>query len=403
MAKGITIAGRKVKIRFFFFVGITLALILFIVKLAFKQPSYELIQYGEITSWGEHTGLVIRQEMTYATPEYGKVEFFVSKGQNVEKDSLLAVIYKEDFNQKLIDDLYKVRQKISDYQNKNLVQEIVDKDYDNIQENINQIISTMQYSIYDGEIHDMPQYERQLRGLLKKRKEILSNGELSNSYLETLYEQEKDIEDKLDEWKVEITAPESGIISFELDGLEEILTPNEIDYLNLDQYTAFAEHKSVDSDDEGSVLNTPLFKIVEPDKWYIASIIPDGDIFYEEGDVVSLKLLGLSEDIIDATVYKIDFSEDSNSSLVILEMTEGIESVLEFRDVHIEIGTTTYGFMVARDAIINNNGETGVKIKHNGDIEYVKIKVKAMNDKWAIIEKENEADILELNDSIIVK
>ena len=400
MAKGIIIAGRRVRLRFFFFIAITLTFILFVSKLSLKQPLYDIIQYGEITSWNECAGLVIRQEKTYTAPDYGKVDFFVSKGQIVEKDALLAVLYRDNFDQGLIDDLYETKQKISDYQNKNLVQEIMDSDFEKIHDNISQIMRTMQYSVHDGVVQGMAEYENQLRGLLSRRKEMLDKEDFTNSYLEQLYEQEKDIEDKLDEWKVEIAAPETGMISFELDGLEDLLTLNEIDYLNAEQYLSFKEHETVDSNNENSVLDAPLFKIVSPDRWYIASLIPHRNIFYEQGDSVSVKLLGLSEDIIESRIYKVDSLKDS--TLVILEMTEGIESVLEARNIHIEIGTVTHGLMVPKSAIINRKDEAGVKVVHNGDIEYVKVKVRAMDDKWAVVEKENDADILELNDSILV-
>ena len=379
-----------------------LALFYYVVTLVINPPLYDTVKYGEITTWDHGQGLVIRQERAYPTSEYyGKVDFFVSKGQEVKEDELLAIVYKEGYDSKLIVELYNIKQKIWDYQNKNLVQEIMDNDFEKIENNINTILYTIQYSIQKDEIHSMGIYENQLRGLLDRKKEILDKKDSTSKYLEQLYSQEKEIENKLEEWKIEIKAPESGFISFELDGLENIISPKDIDYLTVEQFLSLRDHKPLVSDTENHLLEIPLFKIVSSNKWYIVSLIPHKNIFYEQGDTLSLKLLGLSEEIINAQVYKVDYIDDS--TLVVLEMVDSIESVLEVRNIHIEIGIKAEGLMIPRKAIIYKNNKTGVKIDHNGDIKYIEVKVKALDDDWAIIEKAKDNDIIEVNDIVIIE
>ena len=259
----------------------------------------------------------------------------------------------------------------------------------------------MQYSIHAYAAQDMENYENQLRLLLHRKKEIFHRMDSTSNYLEQLYQEEDEIESKLDEWKVEIVAPKSGIISFEIDGLEKILTPNDIDYLTRDQYLSFSEHEAPVSHDENSEIGLPLYKLVESGKWYLVSLIPHKKVYYEQGDRLNLKLLGLSENPISSTVYRVDFSEDS--TLVILEITDGIETVIESRKIYVEIETRAQGLMVPRGAIINQKDSIGVKVIANGDIQFVRVKVKAMDDDWAIIDKINDMDNLEVNDRILIQ
>ena len=401
MARRITIAGRRIRFRFFVFLAIFFAFAFFGIKLAFKPPLYDIIQYGELNAWNEYPGIVIRDEEVYTAPDYGKVDFFVSKGQMVDKDTLLAVLYKDNYNQELVEQLYKTKQRIWDYQNRNMVQEMMDSDYETIQENIVEVMRNMQYSIHAYAAQDMENYENQLRLLLHRKKEIFHRMDSTSNYLEQLYQEEDEIESKLDEWKVEIVAPKSGIISFEIDGLEKILTPNDIDYLTRDQYLSFSEHEAPVSHDENSEIGLPLYKLVESDKWYLVSLIPHKKVYYEQGDRLNLKLLGLSENPISSTVYRVDFSEDS--TLVILEITDGIETVIESRKIYVEIETRAQGLMVPRGAIINQKDSIGVKVIANGDIQFVRVKVKAMDDDWAIIDKINDMDNLEVNDRILIQ
>ena len=401
MARRITIAGRRIRFRFFVFLAIFFAFAFFGIKLAFKPPLYDIIQYGELNAWNEYPGIVIRDEEVYTAPDYGKVDFFVSKGQMVDKDTLLAVLYKDNYNQELVEQLYKTKQRIWDYQNRNMVQEMMDSDYETIQENIVEVMRNMQYSIHAYAAQDMENYENQLRLLLHRKKEIFHRMDSTSNYLEQLYQEEGEIESKLDEWKVEIVAPKSGIISFEIDGLEKILTPNDIDYLTRDQYLSFSEHEAPVSHDENSEIGLPLYRLVESDKWYLVSLIPHKKVYYEQGDRLNLKLLGLSENPISSTVYRVDFSEDS--TLVILEITDGIETVIESRKIYVEIETRAQGLMVPRGAIINQKDSIGVKVIANGDIQFVRVKVKAMDDDWAIIDKINDMDNLEVNDRILIQ
>lgn len=401
MANGLVIAGRRVKLRFFLFLAIAMSIILYICRPLFQQPSFYTIQYGEITSWNECNGIVIRQEKAYDTSDYGKVDFYVASGDLVEKDSLLAILYKDSYDRGLVDDLYKIKSKISDYQNKNLVQDIIDADFEKIQDNIIETMYTIQENISNGVAKNMPKLENQLRGLLSRRKEILDKEDYTNSYLEQLYEQEKDIEAKLAEWKVEIHAPESGIISFKPDGLEELLTPFKIEFLNSEQFQSLKDHEGLKSNHEGnSAMDIPLFKIVVPDSWYIAALIPNSEVYYKKGDYVRVNLLGISESIVEAEVHRVDTAKDS--IFIILEMNQALEDVLETRNIRIEIGTTTYGLVVPRNAIIDRKGEIGVKVDNSGDVEFKRIRILAMDDKWVVIESLDKDGNIKLNDRVIV-
>ena len=51
MARGIVIGGRRVKLRFFVFLVITLIAVYFIIKITSKPPLYDVAQYGEIMIW----------------------------------------------------------------------------------------------------------------------------------------------------------------------------------------------------------------------------------------------------------------------------------------------------------------------------------------------------------------
>ncbi|HZJ56894.1 MAG TPA: HlyD family efflux transporter periplasmic adaptor subunit [Clostridia bacterium] len=400
MTRGIIIGNRRMKLRFLVFLIITLLGLSYLISLTLKRPLYDVIQYGEITTWDKCQGIIVRDEKPYFAPAYGKVDFCISDGEMVEENDPIAILFKDNYNKMIMEDLYKIRQKISDYQNKNLIQDLIDTDYDRVQEDIEEILHAIQYGSVSGAISEMGRHEYQLKGLLSERKAILDKRELSNNYLDHLLTQENDMKEILDEWRVDIISPETGFISFKLDGLETQLTPGTVDLLTLEGYMSFLEHQVPDYNNNEIIAGVPLFKVVIPDKWYIISLIPNKNVLYERNDSVKITLPGSADHELMGKVYKTEYLADS--VLIALEMTDDVVDILGARNVHLEIGTQIKGLMIPNKAIVKKRDKTGINVLRDGKIQYLEIQVQATDGERSIISRMNETDILDLNDKILV-
>src|SRR5690606_4160730 len=101
-----------------------------------------------------------------------------------------AVLYKKDYDEDLIDDLYKIKQKIANYQKKNIVQDILDSDYDKLETDINEAVKNIQLLVCDNSLESLEYQEKQLRNLLIRRQEFLNKKITPDQYLQKLYEEE---------------------------------------------------------------------------------------------------------------------------------------------------------------------------------------------------------------------
>lgn len=398
MGQGIRIKGRRIRFRFFIFLIIIIISPILISKLGKNQPTYASVEYGEMTIWEECKALIIREEKVYSASSYEKVDYFVAQGDEVDKDTLVAMLYKRSYRKELVDNLYQVKHKISDYQQKNIIQDVLDKDYDRIESNINDSVRLIQSNIQLGMVNDMERKEKELRSLLLRRQELLDKKVSPDNYLKQLYAEEERLSKDLEEWKVEIIAPEAGIVSFHLDGLENMLNPGIIDYLTID---GMWEYESSLGNKQSYPGEYPFLKIVNPERWYLACEILHNRVFYQKGDLINVKFLSYGETYLEGTVYKI--SRGTDSTMVILELTEGIDAALEGRNISIEIGNTTEGLMVPTQAIITNRDGTGVKVISQGETSFVPIKIKVTDGNQAIIEKQGDAGNISLHDRVIVK
>ena len=81
------------------------------------------------------------------------------------------------------------------------------------------------------DIHTIQEYEKQIEEIASKKAKIAGETSPSGSYIKDLNNQKEEYEKKLTEGSEYITAPVSGVVSYRVDGLENVLTPE--DFSNL--------------------------------------------------------------------------------------------------------------------------------------------------------------------------
>ena len=111
--------------------------------------------------------------------------------------------------------------------------------------------------------------------------------------------------------------------------------------------------------------------------------------------------MGSSQKVLEGSVYKID--RKSDSALVVLEFSEGIESVIHIRDLPVEIEKTIEGLVVPASSIIKDNGKTGIELVYKGEIKYIEVRIKAMDEEKAVIEKVGDVEGLNLHDKVVIQ
>jgi len=363
--------------------------------------AYALVDYGEVHVQNVGDGLVIRNEEVYTVEDYGQVDFHAPEGERVEKNDLLATLFKTDYDEQLMNDLYQVQQKISKYQQENILNDVIDRDLERIQSQIEELISDIQSEILKGSMDNIDKKENQLRLLLQQRQSILDNRAVPDEYLQSLYTEEAEIKKQIEKWKVPIIAPSPGIVSFHVDGLENILDLDAVDVLTIEQFDDLLNTDRQTEPQQGTVSTRPLFRIVDPLKWYIACEFSDGPVYFETGHEVSVEILGHQFGELEGRVYNRINGEDS--TLIIVEMRSDVDPFINLRNVRIRISRTIDGIRIPKEAIIQSRGKTGVRTVYQGDSVFVQVKIKAMDEKYAIVQKIGDVEGLNIGDQVLIQ
>ena len=182
----------------------------------------------------------------------------------------------------------------------------------------------------------------------------------------------------------------SGIVSYSVDGYEEILKTDNLDIITkelLEDINMKTGQLIVSSDKAAKVINN--FKA------YIAVIMKSKMAMEaEEGNNVKLQFSNSSE--ISAKIAKIkDIGE--NERILIFEIENGVESIINYRKISLEvIWWSSNGLKVPNSAIITEGDFNYVIRNISGYTDKIMVKVLKQNEKYSIIDNYETSELREL-------
>ncbi len=179
------------------------------------------------------------------------------------------------------------------------------------------------------------------------------------------------------------TALENGVVSYYVDGLEEIFSPDNMASLKKDRVEELEiEGNNIKRD--SAVAGEPLYKVVDSSVWYAALWPePENVIKYKKGETVYLNLpLGQ----VRGTTY--DIIDSEGSMLVLLRFDRYYEDLPKLRKMDVEIITSDYeGLIIANKSITTLEGKPGVYVKDiSGEFVFTPVSVITSDGEYSLVE-----------------
>lgn len=184
-----------------------------------------------------------------------------------------------------------------------------------------------------------------------------------------------------------LIAKEGGVLITSLDGYENLFTQQNIKGISIKKINDIINQKDV---------KTAGLKTINNDQWYLCVFI-DSRNRLEVGDV---------EDIaIDNINYKAQVTskfKDKYGTYLIMKLRNDLDIFDLRRGVAgYIIKSRYYGIILPSRAIVEDNGDTGVFVNHNGYAEFRKIKVKFKGEGVTIVEPSNYSNGIQEYDDVI--
>lgn len=330
------------------------------------KPNLEFVTNGTI----EHTigsrAMIVRDENVVSTEHGGDFVTQAAEGSRVARGQAIAMVVPADM-QTVVENLRNTQSQISDVQQELIAEgaaEGADVIYSDIDQSLAPIINMMRLDAIDGNLSSLSSYASSISVLMSQRESELAELDFDDERLRTLRSDERGYESQLQNRASVINAPEPGIVSFKLDGLETVLNYDVLlsadagtirDYIN-DAVGIIPSTLTVQAGDN-------VARIASNNDQYIACFLNESDAPITAFDVGSHHTVivgseGLS--IGKCVVQRVTQTSNGNY-LVVFSTTRYVEDLLDIRSVDIEVVITeTRGMRVPVSSLVNPDYSRGV-------------------------------------------
>ena len=388
---------RKFNKKIIIYIAIFLVVIyvIYTIYLLIKQPT-DIFTLEEGTLYSEETdiGYVIRDEVVVQGENYKNgMEKIKSEGEKVAVNEAVFRYYTKNEDS--------LKEKIAELDTK--IQEAMANETGLPASDMKSLETQIDQKLLEiSSVNDttkLEEYKKEINEFITKKANIA--GELSpqGSYLKELIEERKNYENELNSGAEYVNSSKSGVVSYKVDGLEDVLKPTEEcfsaltkEYLeNLDLKTG----KIVPTSEESG-------KIIDNTYCYIATISSTEQAKNAEvGDNVRVRLPSGSE--VSAEITYILQNEDDR--VLILKIEKGVEELISYRKISFDlIWWSETGLKVPNQAIVKENDLAYVVRNRAGYLNKLLVKVKREGEKYSIVEPYDTEELKELgfsNEEII--
>ena len=362
---------------------ITIYIIVAIYLIAKTPTDTVTIDKGVLTSEESTTGYIIRNEQVVKGKKYKNgIYQILSEGERAAKEQAIFRYYGDNEKQ-IEEEIEEINLKIQ----KALEKEdtVFSSDIKNLDEQIEEKLKDLQ-QITD--VQKIDEIKKEINDIIVKKSTIA--GELSpkGSYIKKLIDQREEYEQKLTNGSETLNAPMSGVVSYRVDGLENILTTDDFSNLTEEDLEGLdlKTGKIISSSNESA-------KVIDNFGCYIATVL-DSQAARDAkvGDQVKITLSNGEEFV--STIESIA-EQKSGKLLIVFKINTLTEELVIYRKLSFNITWWSYsGLKVPNDAIAEDeNGQKYVLKKTSSGTSKILIKVLKTNDKYSIISTYSQEDL----------
>ena len=343
-----------------------------------------IITKGTLSNEDAGIGYIIRNEQVIKEENFNNgIYAIASEGKKVAKDESIFRYYSDsekEINEKIIELNYKIQELLE--AEKNITPSADIKAIENqIEEKIKYINTLNSYEQID-------EYRKSIETLISKKIDFI--GEVTNNKeIKQLVKERKKYEEQLKNGTEYKKATMSGIVSYRVDGLEEMLSVNNLNLIT-EEYLKQIDLKT------GQIIATSnnSGKIIDNFKCYIAVTLDSKTAMSAEvGESVKIRTSDKEE--IDAKIMQIN--EESGKRTIIFETNKMTENFINQRKIAIDvIWWDETGLKVPKQALIEENGLYYVTRVKAGVETKILVKIKAETERFSIITDYSSKELQEL-------
>lgn len=345
-----------------------------------------LVEQGSISEEQKVEGYIIRRETKVQGNNYknGMVQI-KTEGEKCAKDENIFRYYTTG-EEELVKKIQELDEQIDEAQKKS-TNTVFPGDIKLLDEEIDLRLSEISQN---NNVQKISEYKKEIENYITKKTNIVGENSEAGSYLSNLIQERKKYENQLNSGSEYIKAPMSGVVSYKIDGLEEVLTPDDFSSYN----RSFFENLNLKTG-QTIATNTECGKVVNNYECYIATILKKNQLHdIKQGSKLNLRLSN-GDEISSSVEYIMEQTNDD--VLVVFKINKDVEKLISNRKISFEIIFWQYsGYKVPNTAIIKENDLAYVVRNRAGYLTRVLVKVEKQNESYSIIDNYSSNELKEM-------
>lgn len=368
-------------------------MILFIVlvtnstKILKNSTDTVIVVDGSLSFEEPAEGYIIRDEVVLQGENYknGMVQI-VSDGERAAKNEDVFRYYSNG-EKDILEQIAELDEEINELIETESISQNTQSDFVSLGKSIEGAIDSMYNLNY---LQEIKEHKNEIDAYISKKAQMTEILSPENSYVKTLIDQRNNLKLELEKGSEVIKAPVSGLASYRVDGLEEVLKVGNFDYLSTELLNGFNLKVGASiplSSEKGKIVNNFESYIAVPMSTEKATTA-------KVGDKLTLRLSN-SDEIKAEIIY---IKEENNSSrILVFKIDKDISELLEYRKISLDIIWWKYtGLKVSNNALIEENDKIYVEKDRAGYIDKILVKVLRQNDTYSIVENYEDDELREL-------
>ena len=349
---------KKSSSRKFLYIVFTMVMIYicgyFLSFFTHKKINSTIIEYADSDNPQIFSGTIIRNEKVYTAKHSGFISLNLHNLDIAKKNSIVCSISNKDSIEKLENDLSKINNDILAMQKNRVDISLFQNDIKNANNQIKEIIEKNIYACPQNDFNKINNLIDSVKKNLSLRNQILLTENHGN--IKEMDEKKSDIENQIKKNINSIVANQTGIVSYILDGMEQMYTLNKLYSLKPEQLNIKTQTKEILQNNSVNA-NDSVFKIIESNEWYIVCYIKNQYIkSIEENDSLTI-FVEKENDFVPLNIYieKI-LPKNKNESYLVMKCTKFVHDYLQTRNVQFKLeDTNRHGFKIPVSAIDKKN------------------------------------------------
>ena len=361
-----------------------------IVLKLFRNPTNTfMVEQGKIYQEEIATGYIIREEAIIKGENYKNgMSQIKTEGERVAKGEAVFRYYSKG-EENLVKKIEELDKKIDEAMAKE--KDLFSSDTKVLE---NQILTKIDNSYNESDLQKIKEYKKEINTYITKKAKIAGELSPSGSYLKKLINERSSYENALNSGAEYIKSPVSGVVSYRVDGFEELLNTKDLENITKE----FLESLNLKT---GQIIatNDESGKIINNYECYITVVLNSEYAKQAKvGKTIKLRLPSGNE--VDANIEYIN-TQDADNYIITFRIEKNVEELIGYRKISLNIiWWSETGKKIPNTAIrYEQKGENKVAYiirKRLGYEEKIWLKELCANEKYTIVDNYTSEELEKL-------